>query len=122
VKGAAREGGEAPGNLRGPAVGYAGQGSDPRFSPDGSMISWTGAQGVYVSPAPTTNGGVCGLQPKLIAPGAKDASWGPANLPVPSGGTAGGKGKNGKGGAAAKCKKPKKKKKGKKKRKKKGCK
>jgi hypothetical protein len=104
------------------AVGFAGAGSDPRFSPDGSMISWTGAAGVYTSPAPTTDGGVCGLQPKLIAPGAKDASWGPANVPVPADtGKKKKKDADGKGGTAAKCKKAKKKK-GKKGKKKKGCK
>lgn len=76
---------------------YAPDNSNPRWSPDGSMISWTGANGVNVSPAPTTDGGVCGLSPRLVGPGGKDGSWGRANIPA----TAGKKGK--------KCKKPKKK-------------
>jgi hypothetical protein len=103
------------------AVGYSPVASEPRWSPDGQMISWTGREGVYVSPAPTTNGGVCGLQPRLIAPGAKDAHWGPANLPAPQTGggtgTTGGTNNDGKAGggaqggtAAKKCKKAKKKK------------
>jgi hypothetical protein len=109
------------------AVGYASGNSNPRWSPDGSMISWTGAGGVYTSPAPSTNGGVCGLQPKLIAPGATDAHWGPANVPVPAAENGGKKGKDkgGKGadgGAAAKCKKSKKKKGKKARKRKKGCK
>lgn len=54
----------------------------PHFSPDGSMISWGGADGIYVSPAPTAGAnGICNLQPKLIAPGGKEADWGKVDLP-----------------------------------------
>lgn len=88
--------------------GFAGEGAYPRWSPDGSQIAWKGAGGVYVSPAPTTNGGVCGLQPRLIAPGGAEPSWGLANAPAPA--TAANTNKKGGGGAAAKCKKAKKKK------------
>lgn len=62
------------------AENFAPEASHPRWSPDGSMISWTGADGIYVSAAPTDQGDTCGLSPKLVAPGGKDASWGPANV------------------------------------------
>jgi hypothetical protein len=55
----------------------------PRWSPDGSMIAWEGANGVFVSPAPTPNAnGTCILGPRLIAPGGTEPSWGPANAPI----------------------------------------
>ncbi len=122
-------------------TGFAGDFAFPRWSPDGSMIAWKGAAGIYVSPAPTTNGGVCGLQPKLIGPGGSEPSWGLANAPAPvtppppppppkdppkkddpktGGGTSNGSGNVG-AVAGKKCKKAKKKK-GKKAKKKKGCK
>jgi hypothetical protein len=64
------------------ADGFAGENSLPRWSPDGSMISWKGAGGVYVSPAPTVQGATCVLQPKLVAPGGSEPSWGLANVPA----------------------------------------
>ncbi len=35
---------------------FANSGADPKWSPDGSMIAWEGAEGVYVSPAPSRRG------------------------------------------------------------------
>jgi hypothetical protein len=66
--------------------------ADPRWSPDGSQIAWEGAAGVYVSPAPVNNGGVCALQPRLIAAGGHDPAWGAVDLPAPNpgGGNPGG--------------------------------
>jgi hypothetical protein len=58
--------------------------ADPRWSPDGTQIAWEGAGGVYVSPAPVNNGGVCRLQPQLIAAGGHDPAWGAADLPAPN--------------------------------------
>ena len=60
----------------------------PRLSPDGSMLAWQGADGVYVSPTPTA-GPDCALQPKLIAAGGKRPDWGRADVP---GGNQGGEG------------------------------
>lgn len=58
----------------------------PRWSPDGTQISWTGADGVYVSPAPVAGaGGACVIRPTLIAPGGRDADWGKADVIRPSG-------------------------------------
>lgn len=75
---------------------YAAAGSEPRISPDGSMIAWQGAEGVYVSPAPVAGaGGGCTLTPTLIAPGGTDPDWGPLELK----GTDDGGG----GGGAATC-------------------
>ena len=67
---------------------FAPEGARPRWSPDGSQIVWTGNDGVYVSPAPVANGaGDCVLQPRLLAAGAKDASWGGVgSVKTPSGG------------------------------------
>ena len=56
----------------------------PRWSPDGSMIAWTGADGVYVSPAPVPGtGDQCAIQPKLIVPGGFYAAWTRADVAVP---------------------------------------
>lgn len=56
----------------------------PRWSPDGTMIAWSGPEGVYVSPAPTVGaGGTCVLAPKLIAPGGSLADWGKADVATP---------------------------------------
>ena len=56
---------------------FAKKGALPRWSPDGSQIVWTGNDGVYVSPAPVDDGsGNCVVEPKLIAAGGSDASWG----------------------------------------------
>ena len=56
---------------------FARKGAQPRWSPDGTQIVWTAGDGVYVSPAPVADGsGDCVLQPKLIAAGGSDASWG----------------------------------------------
>jgi len=53
----------------------------PRFSPDGSQITWQGEDGVYVSPVPAqADGGACSLQPVKIADGGVEPSWGPASL------------------------------------------
>lgn len=53
----------------------------PRFSPDGSQITWQDEDGVYVAPVPTeTSGGACTLQAKKIADGGLEPSWGVASL------------------------------------------
>jgi hypothetical protein len=63
--------------------------ADPRWSPDGTQIAWQGAAGIYVSPAPVSNNGVCVLNPRLIVPGGEDPAWGVADVPRPSGGDGG---------------------------------
>ena len=63
-------------------MGFAPNGAHPRWSPDGSMLAWEGAEGIYTSPAPTaTGGGPCALAPKLVAPGGKGPDWGLADTP-----------------------------------------
>lgn len=59
---------------------FAPVGALPRWSPDGSMIAWQGSGGIFVSPAPSPQGGGCAIQPRLIAPGGTEPSWGPANV------------------------------------------
>ena len=67
----------------------------PRFSPDGSMVAWEGAEGVYVAPTPQrTPGGVCNLDASLVAPGGTEPDWGTVDVPAPpnqGGGGGGGK-------------------------------
>ena len=59
--------------------------AEPRWSPDGTQIAWTGADGVYVSPAPVADAaGNCVLQPRLVAPGARDADWGVKSVGRPT--------------------------------------
>jgi hypothetical protein len=66
------------------AQGVAGATSYPRYSPDGTMISWTGANGVYVAPAPVHGpGGICNLNGTLVAPGGSQADWGKVDVPAP---------------------------------------
>jgi hypothetical protein len=65
--------------------GFATGNADPRWSPDGSQIAWEGAAGIYVSPAPVNDAGVCRLQPQLIVPGGQDPAWGAADVPQPLG-------------------------------------
>jgi hypothetical protein len=66
------------------AQGVAGATSYPRYSPDGSMISWTDANGVYVAPAPVHGpGGICNLNGTLVAPGGSQADWGKVDVPAP---------------------------------------
>ena len=75
--------------IAGFATLYAG--ALPRWSPDGTMIAWQGAEGVYVSPTPPEKGGgTCTLKPKLVAPGGRAPAWGPASV-------------QGGGGAALSC-------------------
>jgi hypothetical protein len=70
--------------------------SEPRFSPDGSKITWSDQQGVWVSNAPTGGGnGACNLNPRLIVPGGQNPDFGTANLP--GGGGQNGGGENGGG-------------------------
>ena len=53
----------------------------PRWSPDGTMIAWTGAEGIEVSPAPVADeDGRCVLDPRLVAPGGTDAAWTAADI------------------------------------------
>lgn len=53
----------------------------PRWSPDGTMIAWAGAEGIEVSPAPVVgDGGTCVLDPRLVAPGGTDAAWTAADI------------------------------------------
>ena len=78
-------------------VGFAPNGAHPRWSPDGSMLAWEGAEGIYTSPAPTaTGGGPCALAPKLVAPGGKSPDWGLAD--TPGSGNGGDNGDGGDGG------------------------
>lgn len=57
----------------------------PRYSPDGSKIAWSAPTGIFVSPAPTNNGGACALSPKLVIPGGKEVEWAPFDLAGTSG-------------------------------------
>ncbi len=57
----------------------------PRWSPDGTMIAWTGAAGILVSPAPVAGArGACVLAPRLVAPGGTDAAWTAAGVVPPA--------------------------------------
>jgi hypothetical protein len=70
--------------------------STPRYSPDGSMIAWTGRDGVYVAHAPVHGpGGICNLDAKLVAPGGSQPDWGTVDLPAPPDGGGGGDGGGG---------------------------
>jgi hypothetical protein len=61
-----------------PATAY------PRFSPDGRFITWEGADGIYVSPAPVhAPTGACQLQPTKITNGGSEPAWGKADVPAP---------------------------------------
>ena len=65
-------------DLIAPATSY------PRYSPDGTMIAWTGADGIYVSPAPVHGpGGICTLQPRRITTGGSQPGWGKVDVPAP---------------------------------------
>lgn len=58
-----------------------------RLSPDGSMVAWATAEGIFVSPTPTQTGGIgslCQLTPKLVAAGGSQPDWGIATLPKPN--------------------------------------
>ncbi|HTU15482.1 MAG TPA: hypothetical protein VMF31_09805 [Solirubrobacterales bacterium] len=68
------------------AVNVAAAPAYPRFSPDGSMITWQDNGGVWVAPVPAQDGGGnCALNATRIAEG-KEPSWGQATL-VPTGPT-----------------------------------
>lgn len=65
-------------DLIAPATSY------PRYSPDGTMIAWAGADGIYVSPAPVHGpGGICTLQPRRITTGGSQPGWGKGDVPAP---------------------------------------
>lgn len=60
--------------------------SHPRWSPDGTKFTWSDASGVWVSPAPVSNGAsppVCVLQPTLIAASGSNPDWSAATVPSP---------------------------------------
>lgn len=79
------------------ADSFASGDADPRWSPDGSKIAWEGPAGIYVSPAPVANNGVCALSPQLVVPGGHDPAWGAADVarPASGGGTGGDSGQAG---------------------------
>ncbi|MDQ2700026.1 MAG: hypothetical protein M3Y23_01720, partial [Actinomycetota bacterium] len=53
----------------------------PRFSPDGSKITWQDEDGVYVAPVPSRDGGgPCSLDPTRIIDGGMEPSWGKDTL------------------------------------------
>lgn len=55
----------------------------PRFSPDGSMITWQDRGGVYTAPVPSqASGGNCSLNPTRIGDG-KEPAFGQATLTAP---------------------------------------
>lgn len=58
--------------------------SKPRWSPDGTQITWADGQGVWVAPAPS-GAGVCTVNGTLIAAGGITPSWGAANAPGTTG-------------------------------------
>ena len=74
-----------PGTQSGICAVYLGnETTQPRFSPDATQITWSDAQGVWVSRAPTAGGdGGCNLNPTLIAPGGKQPDFGKADVPAP---------------------------------------
>lgn len=72
----------AAGNAVCDLAGFGNADSAPRFSPDGTAITWHDARGVWVSPKPVSSGGRCALSPTLIVPGGKDPDWGAAALPA----------------------------------------
>ncbi|HEX6116257.1 MAG TPA: hypothetical protein VFY99_04105 [Solirubrobacterales bacterium] len=81
------------------AENFARSRARPRWSPDGSMIAWEDAGGVFTSPAPTvTDGGPCNLAPKLVAPGGTRPDWGVADTPGGGSGSGDGGGDGGDGG------------------------
>lgn len=62
--------------------------SFPRWSPDGTKITWSDAQGVWTSPAPVSDGSpeqTCALSPRLIVPGGRSPDWSAAALPATPG-------------------------------------
>jgi hypothetical protein len=83
------------------AENFATGDADPRWSPDGTQITWEGPDGVYVSPAPIASNGNCLLSPKLIAAGGHDPAFGAASIapppppPPPDQGTGGNTGNDG---------------------------
>jgi hypothetical protein len=79
------QGNTPPGAQTGVCAAYLGdETTQPRFSPDASQITWSDAQGVWVSRAPTAGGnGGCNLNPTLIVPGGKQPDFGKADVPAP---------------------------------------
>jgi hypothetical protein len=79
------QGNTPPGAQTGVCAAYLGdETTQPRFSPDGSQITWSDAQGVWVSRAPTGGGdNGCNLNPTLIVPGGKQPDFGKADVPAP---------------------------------------
>jgi hypothetical protein len=70
------------------AVALGDETTEARWSPDGSKITWSDGQGVWVSPAPTGGGnGACNLSPQLIVPGGREPDFGLANVPTAGGGS-----------------------------------
>ncbi|MBN8870921.1 MAG: PD40 domain-containing protein [Solirubrobacterales bacterium] len=80
---------DSPGGALNPVCAYDGlvaktaDRARPRYSPDGKQIAWSGPAGIYVSPAPTDNGGTCTLSPKLVVPGGSQVEWAPFDLASP---------------------------------------
>ncbi|MCO5316637.1 MAG: hypothetical protein M9938_10840 [Solirubrobacterales bacterium] len=56
----------------------------PRFSPDGSMITWQDRGSVYVAAVPAvTDGSSCNLDPVVRIGSGKQPAWGKATIPNP---------------------------------------
>src|SRR4051794_30876031 len=66
------------------AENFATGDADPRWSPDGTQITWEGPDGVYVSPAPIASNGNCLLSPRLVAAGGHDPAFGAADVARPT--------------------------------------
>ncbi|HEX2234417.1 MAG TPA: hypothetical protein VHG69_13750 [Thermoleophilaceae bacterium] len=55
----------------------------PVWSPDGTQIAWTAADGIHVSGAPQDQGNTCALPgDRLVVPGGKQVEWGPQDVPA----------------------------------------
>ena len=80
-----------PGAQSGVCAVYLGdETTQPRWSPDGSQITWSDAEGVWASRAPSAGGnGACNLNPTLIVPGGKQPDFGKTDVPAPPAGGGG---------------------------------